>query len=71
MITLNEIDIAFKEAGIEIVDTECEKIENHISPKIVKYLEEKWETKSKYEKENQELKKIGDELLKEISESDN
>jgi hypothetical protein len=66
--TEKEIDKMFTEAGIAVVDEKCENKDNHISPKVLEYLENKWGKREEYEKENARLKKIGEELLKEIDE---
>ena len=70
-ITEKEIDQALKDANIIITDENCKSQENHISPQVLDYLEKKWGNEyneTKYLKENQNLKEIANDLLKEISE---
>jgi len=67
-ITEKDIDKAFENAGVVVVDKECQDNENHISKEVLEYLENKWGNLAQYEKENERLKKIGKELLKEIVE---
>ena len=42
-ITMEDVDMAFKEAGIEIVDDECFEDKNHIQKDVEEYLRLRWE----------------------------
>lgn len=62
--TEKEINEIFEKAGVTIVDNECENEDNHIAPKVLEYLENKWERK--LIENDQDLIEIGKKLLKEF-----
>ena len=68
-ITLQEVNKAFLDAGIEIVDNrDCIGVKNHIHTNVKNYLKSKWEDKKDYKDHELFLKEQGVKLLKELDE---